>query len=67
MPYIEDTVSGLREQVGDEKVLLALSAARLSVVAALLQKAIDDRTGLLFVNTGCCARVSGNRSLVSSG
>ncbi|GIK28939.1 MAG: glutamine-hydrolyzing GMP synthase [Chloroflexi bacterium] len=51
--FIDDTIERIRAQVGDERVLLALSGGvDSSVVAALLQKAIGDRLICCFVNTG---------------
>ncbi len=50
---IEDSVATIREQVGDEKVLLALSGGvDSSVVAVLLHKAIGDQLTCVFVDTG---------------
>jgi GMP synthase (glutamine-hydrolysing) len=51
--FIENAIQTIREQVGDEKVLLGLSGGVDSaVVAALLQKAIGDQLTAIFVNTG---------------
>ncbi|MHB1241772.1 MAG: glutamine-hydrolyzing GMP synthase, partial [Gammaproteobacteria bacterium] len=50
---IEDTLRRVREQVGDEKVLLALSGGvDSSVVAALLHRAIGERLTCVFVDNG---------------
>jgi len=50
---IEDSISRIRDQVGDEEVLLALSGGVDSaVVAALLQRAIGDRLTCIFVDNG---------------
>ncbi|MGH1438736.1 MAG: glutamine-hydrolyzing GMP synthase [Cellvibrionaceae bacterium] len=50
---IEDAVFRVREQVGDEKVLLGLSGGvDSSVVAALLHKAIGDQLTCVFVDNG---------------
>ncbi len=51
--YIDERVAMLREQIGDGKVLLALSGGvDSSVVAALLIKAIGDRFLAVHVNHG---------------
>ncbi len=50
---IDDSVARVREQVGDDTVLLGLSGGvDSSVVAALLHKAIGDRLTCIFVDTG---------------
>ena len=50
---IEDSIARIREQVGDEPVLLALSGGvDSSVVAALLHRAIGDRLNCVFVDNG---------------
>ena len=51
--YIEEQIAAIREQVGDGRVLLALSGGvDSSVVAALLIKAIGDRLVSVHVNHG---------------
>ncbi|MDE7115116.1 MAG: glutamine-hydrolyzing GMP synthase [Muribaculaceae bacterium] len=51
--FIETTVAGLKEQLGDERVILGLSGGVDSSVAAmLLHKAIGDRLTCIFVNNG---------------
>ena len=51
--YIDEQVAAIQEQVGDGKVLLALSGGvDSSVVAALLIKAIGDRLVAVHVNHG---------------
>ena len=51
--FIEEQVSLLREQIGDQRVLLALSGGvDSSVVAALLIKAIGSRLTCIHVNHG---------------
>ncbi|MFT3757135.1 MAG: glutamine-hydrolyzing GMP synthase [Pseudoxanthomonas sp.] len=50
---IEDQVARVREQVGDDEVILGLSGGvDSSVVAALLHKAIGDKLTCVFVDTG---------------
>ena len=51
--FIEEQVTAVREQVGDKKVLLALSGGvDSSVVAALLIKAIGKQLVCVHVNHG---------------
>lgn len=51
--FIETTVANLRDQIGDERVILGLSGGVDSSVAAmLLHKAIGDRLTSIFVNNG---------------
>lgn len=60
--FIEEQVAAIREQVGDKKVLLALSGGvDSSVVAALLIKAIGKQLVCVHVNHGCSAKASRNR------
>ncbi|SER67187.1 glutamine-hydrolyzing GMP synthase [Parafannyhessea umbonata] len=50
---IDDKVAQIREQVGDKKVILALSGGvDSSVVAALVHRAIGDQLTCVFVNHG---------------
>ncbi len=50
---IDDAVARIREQVGNERVLLGLSGGvDSSVVAALLKRAIGDQLVCVFVDTG---------------
>ncbi|MGQ9907772.1 MAG: glutamine-hydrolyzing GMP synthase [Candidatus Flexifilum sp.] len=51
--FIEDAVEAIRQRVGPERVLLALSGGVDSAVAgALLHRAIGDQLTCVFVNTG---------------
>lgn len=51
--FIEEQVHAIREEVGDDKVVLALSGGvDSSVVAVLLQKAIGKQLTCVFVDTG---------------
>jgi GMP synthase (glutamine-hydrolysing) len=51
--YVETTVNSLREQLGNDKVILALSGGVDSTVAGvLLQKAIGDNLTCIFVDNG---------------
>ncbi len=50
---VEDIITAVREQVGDQKVLLGLSGGvDSSVVAAILHKAIGNKLYCVFVDTG---------------
>ena len=51
--YIEEQIAALKEQIGDRKVLLALSGGvDSSVVAAMLIKAVGDQLVCVHVNHG---------------
>ena len=51
--FVEMTVNELREQIGNEKVILGLSGGVDSTVAAvLLHQAIGDQLNCIFVNNG---------------
>ncbi|QEW05619.1 glutamine-hydrolyzing GMP synthase [Nitrincola iocasae] len=59
---IDDLISKVREQVGDNKVLLGLSGGvDSSVVAALLHQAIGDRLTCVFVDNGLLRKQEGNQ------
>ncbi len=58
---IEDQIARVREQVGDQKVLLGLSGGvDSSVVAALLHKAIGDQLTCVFVDNGLLRKNEGD-------
>ena len=50
--FIEEQLKALREQIGDRKVLLALSGGVDSSVAALLIKAVGKQLVCVHVNHG---------------
>jgi GMP synthase (glutamine-hydrolysing) len=51
--FVEETVARLREQIGSEKVIMALSGGVDSTVAAtLLHRAIGDRLFCFFIDNG---------------
>lgn len=51
--FVEETIAGLRQQIGNEKVIMALSGGVDSTVAAtLLHHAIGDRLFCFFVDNG---------------
>jgi GMP synthase (glutamine-hydrolysing) len=51
--YVDQAVEAIREQVGDEKVILGLSGGvDSSVAAALLHKAVGNQLTCIFVNNG---------------
>ena len=51
--YIEETIKGIKETVGDKKVILALSGGvDSSVAAVLIHKAIGNQLSCFFVDTG---------------
>ena len=59
---IDESIEQVREQVGDGKVLLALSGGvDSSVVAALLHKAIGDQLVCVFVDTGLLRHHEGDQ------
>lgn len=51
--FVKETISQVRKEVGDEKLILALSGGvDSSVLAVLLHRAIRDRLTCIFVNNG---------------
>ena len=60
--FVSDAVDQIREQVGDGKVICALSGGVDStVVAALIQRAIGDRLTCIFVDNGLMRRGEADR------
>ncbi|HEX5278295.1 MAG TPA: glutamine-hydrolyzing GMP synthase [Fluviicoccus sp.] len=58
---IEDSIQRVREQVGDDEVLLGLSGGvDSSVVAALLHRAIGDKLTCVFVDNGLLRKNEGD-------
>lgn len=59
---VEDAITRVREQVGQDKVLLGLSGGvDSSVVAALLYKAIGDQLTCVFVDNGLLRKNEGDQ------
>lgn len=59
--FIEDTVSKLREQIGDKKVILGLSGGvDSSVAAGLLSRAIGNQLTCVFVDQGLMRKDEGD-------
>jgi GMP synthase (glutamine-hydrolysing) len=59
---IEDQVAAIRKQVGDEKVLCALSGGVDSAVAAaLVTKAVGSQLTCVFVDTGLMRKIEGEQ------
>lgn len=60
--YVDKQIAGIREQVGDGKVLLALSGGvDSSVCAALLSKALPGKLVCIFVDTGLMRKDEGDQ------
>jgi GMP synthase (glutamine-hydrolysing) len=63
---IDDQIARVREQIGDDHVLLGLSGGvDSSVVAALLHKAIGDRLTCVFVDTGLLRYQEGDQVMAT--
>ena len=63
---IEDMINRVREQVGDDEVLLGLSGGvDSSVVAALLHKAIGDQLTCVFVDNGLLRYQEGDQVMAT--
>lgn len=59
--FIEDTIKKLREQIGDRKVLLALSGGvDSSVAAGLVSRAVGDQLTCVFVDQGLMRKDEGD-------
>ena len=62
--FIEDSLARIKEQVGDGKVISALSGGvDSSVVATLIYRAIGDQLTCIFVNNGLLRRQEAERTL----
>lgn len=60
--YIENTIKGIKEKVGDEQVILALSGGvDSSVAATLIHRAIGDQLTCVFVDTGLLRKDEGDK------
>ncbi len=63
---IDDAIKAVREQVGDEEVILGLSGGvDSSVVAALLHKAIGDQLTCVFVDNGLLRYKEGDQVMAT--
>ncbi|MCW9059874.1 MAG: glutamine-hydrolyzing GMP synthase [Gammaproteobacteria bacterium] len=63
---VEESIQAVREQVGDEEVLLGLSGGvDSSVVAALLHKAIGDQLTCVFVDNGLLRYQEGDQVMAT--
>ncbi|MBD3670458.1 MAG: glutamine-hydrolyzing GMP synthase [Gammaproteobacteria bacterium] len=63
---IDDAIASVREQVGDEEVILGLSGGvDSSVVAALLHKAIGDQLTCVFVDNGLLRYKEGDQVMAT--
>ncbi len=62
--FVSDSMSRIREQVGDGRVINALSGGvDSSVVATLIHRAIGDQLTCIFVNNGLLRREEAERTL----
>lgn len=62
--FISDSLARIREQVGDGRVICAVSGGvDSSVVATLIHRAIGDKLTCIFVNNGLLRRQEGERTL----
>ncbi|WP_022947016.1 glutamine-hydrolyzing GMP synthase [Methylohalobius crimeensis] len=62
----DESIDAIRRQIGEEKVLLALSGGvDSSVVAALLHKAIGDQLTCVFVDTGLLRLHEGDQVMLN--
>jgi GMP synthase (glutamine-hydrolysing) len=62
--FIEDSLNRIKEQVGDGKIINALSGGvDSSVVATLIHRAIGDQLTCIFVNNGLLRREEAERTL----
>ncbi|AIO18170.1 GMP synthase [Candidatus Izimaplasma bacterium HR1] len=60
--YIDNTIKGIKDRVGDNQVILALSGGVDSSVAAMLiHKAIGDQLTCVFVDTGLLRKDEGDK------
>lgn len=60
--YLDEAVAECRRQIGDGRVLLALSGGvDSSVAAALLQRAVGDQLTCISWTTDCCGRTRETR------
>lgn len=60
--YIENTIQGIKEKVGKEQVILALSGGvDSSVAATLIHRAIGDQLTCIFVDTGLLRKDEGDK------